>query len=211
MIEGKVSIFIPLMRPEKLLALEANIRDTTSEPYEIVVACTQQVADQAPVENECWFQIDNGGTYAERMNSMFNTTSSPFVFLAADDVLFHKNWLDYALQVMERVNGVVVPQDMLNPAGTHCLISRAYIEEFGSGTMDNSGSLLHSGYKHAYCDAELFDTARKRERFAYAKHSIVEHLHWANKKSPNDAVYQLGESFYLQDQEHFITRRHLWA
>ena len=211
MTKSEVSIFIPLMRPGKLESLIESINETTSEPYKIVVACTQQLADQVVSGKVSQFCIDNGGTYAERMNHMFNSTSSPFVFLAADDVLFHMDWLNHALKIMEKVDGVVVPRDLLNPNGTHCLISRSYIEEFGSGTMDNSGSLLHAGYKHAYCDAELFDTARKRKRFAHAPMSVVEHIHWANKKSPNDDVYKLGESFYLQDQERYNSRRHLWV
>ena len=211
MIDGEVSIFIPLMRPKKLQALVENIADTTSQPYEVVVACSKQIAAQINSVIKCRLLLDNGGTYAERMNYMFDSTSSPFVFLAADDVLFHKNWLDHALRIMEYTNGVVVPQDLLNPVGTHCLVSRAYIQEFGSGTMDNSGSLLHSGYKHAYCDAELFDTARKRGRLAKSVNATVEHMHWAANKASFDDIYKLGDSFYLQDQEHYNTRRHLWA
>lgn len=206
-----VDIFIPLMRFERFPLLVANIRLTTPEPYEIHV-----MVSGAPSEAiwgrqwpDCHLWLDGGGTYIERMNTLFCLSKAPHFFLGADDVVFYDGWLAPALAAMEEVDGVVAVNDLHNPAGTCGLVSRRYIEEMG--TIDQPGLVLHPGYRHNWCDSELFATAKHRGRFAYCAESVVEHLHPCAGKAEDDEVYRLGISSEPQDRALFVSRSHLWA
>lgn len=204
-----IDVFVPLMRPGKLPWLVDNIEETTPEPHRVQVVASRDLGIPPPWPRySLW--CDGGGTYADRINWLFRKTFSPYFFLGADDIRFHQGWLASALSAMGRVVGVVAVNDLHNPHGTHALVSRRYIEEF-SGTMDEHGVVLHPGYRHNWCDTELFETARKRGRFAYCPESVVEHLHPAAGKAPQDEVYQLGLSSYPRDTTLHESRRGLWA
>ena len=76
--------------------------------------------------------------------------------MGADDIEFHPRWADIAVRMMRGRVGVVATNDKANRQvmrgefGTHCLISRAYIDEHG-GTFDGTpGVVLHEGYDHNF-------------------------------------------------------------
>jgi hypothetical protein len=152
----------------------------------------------------------DGGTWGGRLNKLFGCTTEPYLFLGADDVRFHPGWLDAAIATMEQVDGVVAVNDLWNPRGTLALVSRRYLLEEG-GTVDDSGAIIHEGYRHCYSETELFETAQSRGRFAYCAEAVVEHLHPAAGKAVDDAVYQLGTAAFEADQALYLSRRHLWA
>lgn len=123
------------------------------------------------------------GDYARKINRGYALTSAPYVFQAATDLLFHPGWAEAALQVAERSGaGVVGTNDLANPMvmrgrhSTHSLVRRQYVEEEGGG-WDGPGVLLHEGYDHQYVDNELVVAAMQRGRWAFARNSVVQHLH----------------------------------
>lgn len=122
------------------------------------------------------------GDYARKINYGYRESTEPYIFLAADDLLFHPGWWEEALAVQDRTGaGVVGTQDLCNPrviAGehsTHSLVTRAYADRFG--TIDRPKMILHEGYQHEYVDDELVETARHRGAWAFANDAIVQHLH----------------------------------
>ncbi|HZL17744.1 MAG TPA: glycosyltransferase family 2 protein [Polyangia bacterium] len=211
-----VAILVPVLdRPHRIEPLLANIAATTPEPHEVVFA----TSDNATIE-ECnrlgaWQSIDDGDTWPNRINRLFRETDDDFVFLCADDVLFHPGWLAPLLEAqgdIDMIGGVTVPADLHNPYGTLALVSRSYIAHFG-GCVNEPGVVLHSGYEHCWSETELFETAKSRARHRYVPESVVEHLHYSTGRSnalPNDATYAKGDPTMWSGGELFVQRRRLW-
>lgn len=133
------------------------------------------------------------GDYARKIQAGFEATDEPLVFLGADDLHFRPNWLEEARNKLAPGIGVVGTNDLCNKRvmrgehATHSLITRVYVTEFG--TIDRPGQVLHEGYPHEFCDDELVGTAKKRNAWAFARRSIVEHHHPMNGRAPMDELY----------------------
>ena len=208
-----IDILIPLMRKQRIDAICRNVEETTS--VEHTTHIIMEMPSISPtvlwkgVPAKWWCPMVEK-TYADRVNFGYSVTDEPFFFLGADDLKFHPGWAEAALKTMEEVDGVVGINDLHNPNPTHFLVSRSYIEEFGSGTMDDSGKVLHP-YTHNYTDLELAATAKRRGRFAYCEESVIEHCHPCAGKAEDDEVYQLGRQSYAEDEALHASRTHLWS
>lgn len=210
MTEPLVAILIPVLgRPHRVKPLLESIEEATPEPHRVIFAASDQPTVDELDRLGAEYMRDQGASWGKRINRLFWTTSEPYVFLGADDVIFWDGWLAAALRHMEKVDGVVVCADLLNPRGTLALVSRRYIEEQG-GTVDGRCEVIHSGYRHNYSDTELFETAKARGRFAYAADAVVEHLHPQNGKAEMDDTYRIGYESEARDHALFNSRRHLW-
>lgn len=212
----RTAILVPVMRGHLVAALVRNIEATTPEPHETFLMATPDVeALYAGADGEFRSWMDEGGTWGSRLNAMWEKIEADFdyVFCGADDVLFHEGWLTNAVAAQEKIGqGIVMPNDLCSIRGTLPFISRAYIREFGSCTVDHSGLLIHQGYHHNFAERETVDTAAARGRYAYCPESVVEHLHWmAGKADRSDPVYVLGESRWDEDLALFSSRQHLWS
>lgn len=157
------------------------------------------------------------GDWARKINAALLETSEPWLLLGADDLKFHPRWDTEALRAAEQSGcGVIGTNDLGNPyvqrgnLATHALVSRRYAME--EGTIDEQGKILHEGYWHNWVDAELTETARSRNQFAFARRSIVEHLHPHWGKAQMDATYELGlnQRRFETDRKLLIQRRKLW-
>jgi hypothetical protein len=62
-----------------------------------------------------------------------------------------------------------------------------------------------------FCDDELVGTARKRQAWAFAWHSIVEHLHPHWGKGEDDDTYARGQRTFHKDRRRFQRRQPLWT
>jgi hypothetical protein len=151
-------------------------------------------------------------TFAEKINLGCAKTAEPWVFVVGDDVRFHPGWLDRAQMAAGDGYHVVGTNDLGNPrvmAGehaTHLLIRRSYIDEQG-GSWDGPGTVCHEGYRHWYVDDELVTVAKQRGVWAMASGAVVEHLHPAWGKAPDDDVYRLGQSH--QDRDRYLFQKRL--
>lgn len=134
--------------------------------------------------------------YARKINLGFHRTDEEWVFLAADDLAFSPGWAVEAVTVGERKSvGVVGTQDNGNALvkkglqSTHSLVRRTYIEVFG-GSLDGPGLVYSEAYDHQYVDLELVEVAKSRGEWAFAKRSLVEHLHPRWHKAEMDSTYE---------------------
>lgn len=198
------AILIPAMRLAKLAPLVENIEQATPEPHTVYLIATGEVADFAQTTGAQVIH-DEGGSWAKRINLGYRQTSEPYLFLGAEDVLFHSGWLSAALAVCDE--NVVIVNDLHNPHGTMALVARSYAD---LGTIDGPG-ILHEGYRHNYVDGELFATARLRGRLVECPESVVEHLHPAAGKGEDDWVYKIGRAAWDDDTALFNRRHHLWT
>ena len=156
------------------------------------------------------------GDFAKKINEGFRRTDSEHFFMGADDIDFAPGWDTAAfLQMRGRVavvgtNDKANRQVMSGEFGTHCLISRAYIDEQG-GTFDKEpGVVLHEGYDHNYVDRELCDVAKARRAFAFASRSIVSHRHPLWKTASWDPTYRKALARFHEDQLLFGQRTAAW-
>lgn len=206
-----IAIFTPsLNRPHRLKELVENIRQTTTVPFKLYFVVSDEESVNILDSLGVSFWVDEGGTWIERNNFMYEKTDEPYIFLGSDDLRYHPNWDIEALKVMEEVDGVVPVNDKHNPNGTSALISRNYIDTM-SGCIDAKGVIAYPEYQHNYADTELFETAKSRERFRYAINSVVEHLHHAAKKAPIDDTYKKSDKTILKDKKLYDSRKHLWG
>ena len=205
-----VGILIPTMRAHLIPALIKNIEMVTPSAHKVYWACTRGSDCEGALSGQRVL-LDDGGSWPVRINALYKISKEPFVFLGADDVVFHPEWLERAFVCMEKVEGVgvVSVNDLNNPYGTSSLIAREYIEQFG-GTMDGSGPIIHPGYHHNWCDTELRQTGEHRGRWVYCEHAVVEHIHHDNGKAPYDEVYALGDKYLQEDVGLFFSRHPLW-
>lgn len=156
------------------------------------------------------------GDYAKKINAGFRNTATEFIFMGADDLVFHPGWIERALAChMETKACVVGTNDNGNRAvmqgehSTHTLVHRDYGE---CGIIDNPdcGVPLYEGYDHNFVDTEFIQTAMARETWASAGDSIVEHLHPIWGKAENDETYKKGQLKFGTDRKLYESRRPLW-
>jgi len=213
------AIFIPAFkRSNRFQAVIDNITANTPEnTYKIYFILEKN--DQPSID-ECihldlnFYLNEHEACYAGAINTAYEKTTEPYFFTGADDLNFHTGWLSKALDCMENGKEVIGTNDMGDiPIGeardaTHYLISRKYIQE-QSGRIDCPNMVLYP-YEHNYTDKEFIETAKARGVYAYAKESLVEHLHWAWNKAKMDETYQRGFESNERDRQTYLSRQHLW-
>jgi hypothetical protein len=173
------------------------------------VACKASGAEVVVVG---WERGD--GDYAMKVNLAVRESDEPLLFLGACDLRFHPGWLEAATAKLTPGIGVVGTNDLGNPrviAGqhsTHSLVTREYANR---GLIDGSPGVLFEGYPHEYVDDELVATARKRNAWAFARDSLVEHLHPGWAKAPMDDIYAEQRQRMAVGRVIYRSRRHLWT
>lgn len=219
---ARVAILVPVLgRPERAEILAASVAQATDEPYTLLFLCSQ--GDDAEIA-ACQLAGDTivmdfpagPGDYARKINAGYRATTEPWIFTGADDLAFHPGWFTEAMKVYgETARSVVGTNDGWNGAvlagkhSTHTLIERLYVDEHGA-SWDGPGVVFHEGYDHQYVDTEMVAVANQRQQFAFAKDSLVEHLHPFAQKSKMDATYTKGLARGREDGRLFHERRHVY-
>lgn len=217
-----LAILVPVLgRPERALPLAESAARATDLPYRLLFLCSpedgaeidacQQAGDTLVVD---W--AAGAGDYARKINAGYRATTEPWIFTAADDLVFHPGWARSALATARSTGcSVIGTQDGWNGAvkagrhSTHSLVSRAYVEREGA-SWDGPGIVLHEGYDHQYVDTELVAVARQRGTFAMAWDALVEHLHPMAHKARMDATYRKGLRASREDGGLYDRRRRLY-
>lgn len=219
----ELAILIPVLRrPKNISPLVESIRGTTKASYEIVFIVSpgdheeiSELEDQALSYIVMEASYENYGDYARKINAGFDSVEANWYFLGADDLRFHPLWFEVAMEVYETTKACVIgtndlgsPIVMSGQHATHSLVRREYVQE--CGTIDEVGKVLHQGYRHNFVDLEFVATAKKRNDWAFAMNSRVQHNHPDWKLAPFDDTYRIGKMGWNQDQRYFETRKRLW-
>jgi len=218
-----IDILLPVLsRPQNAQKVVDSIHAGTELPHTILFLCTP--GDTAQIDacaaTGAVIRMVPGGDYqyARKINAgaiwPIRADQHPWLFLGADDLHFHPGWDHEALAEHERTGKLVIgTNDLGNPTvvqgkhATHSLVHRDYL---ALGTIDEPGKLLHEGYCHNFTDTEFCATAKRRDEFAFAFASHVEHQHWLWGKGKDDATYELGRVRYRADSRTFAKRKRLW-
>jgi hypothetical protein len=219
-VNGHVVVLVPMLgRPHRVDPLLATLTATAPDvrPLFLVSPADTAVHHAIDAAGADRLTVDgpHPGDYARKINAGYRASTEPLLFLGADDLAFHPNWLEEAVGRLGPGIGVVGTNDLGSPRvitgqhATHSLVTRAYADEFG--TIDQSGIVLHEGYPHEFVDDELVETAKHRNAWAFARFSHVEHLHPAWGKAPVDKLY-LGQRRRMdKGRRIYQERRHLWT
>lgn len=203
---AQVAILVPVVkRPQHAEPFMSSLRRSTpADRWAVYPICDR--GDAAAVD--AWTEHAGAvllgdfpaepGTFAEKVNFGYRSTSEPWLFLVGSDVDFRPGWLTMALAVAEQAGANVVGTNdrgnsavMAGEHATHMLIRRSYVDRVGA-SWDGPGVVCHEGYRHCYVDNEIVAVAKQRHTWASARHSVVEHLHPAFGKAETDDVYELG-------------------
>jgi hypothetical protein len=212
-----IDILVPALgRPQNIPPLMESL-EVTSEPYRVIFICSPGDDEQI---DACFKAAETRiapwpagrADFAKKINWAYGFTTAEWIFQAATDVKFHLGWDVAALSVAERTGKQVIgTNDLHNPQvkrgmqSTHTLFARSYIEEWG-GTFDSTGKVFSTRYDHQYVDLEFCQTARQRDCWAFAKQSIVEHLHPHWGLAEHDETYEKATRQSLADRRLFQQR-----
>lgn len=221
---AELVILIPaLSRPDNAQPVIDSLAAATSTSFRAVFLCSPADLAQIKAAHRTGADVmvmdwpPGRGDFAKKINAGYTATSEPWVFQAADDVVFHPGWDTAALAAASgrRPYGVVGTNDLHNPAvlrgrhSTHTLFSRRYIDRFGSGTVDGTGIVFCELYDHQLVDNEFVETAVRRGQFVFARDSIVEHHHPHWGLASMDRTYDKALRETVEDRTLFQERRRL--
>jgi hypothetical protein len=218
---SSIDILIPVLgRPQNAQKVVDSIHANTVVPHTCIFICSR--GDHAEIEackaTKVPVLLCDEDRYAVKINKgatwEYRDTPHELLFLAADDLAFHRDWDRAAIDEYHASGRPVIGTNdlgnktvMAGEHATHSLVHRSYIE---AGTIDEPGKLLHEGYRHNFCDTEFVDTAKSRGAFTFAFESHVEHLHPFWQKGPDDLIYRKGRRTFPADRRTYYSRRPLW-
>jgi len=168
----KVSIIIPIIRPEKakrcLGLIEKNAGIPESD-YEVIT------------------EIDHNRIGCpEMVRKLVARTKYDLVCFLGDDTLPRKDFLKTALGCMESTGkGLIGLNDRSGRIlPTHFLAHKRLLPVVG-------GDFFHCGYYHCFCDNELKDLANEANEYVYCDDAVVDHDHPECDKNFNEWDHDL--------------------
>lgn len=218
-----VAVLVPVLgRPQNVAPLVESFL-AAGEPATLYLVAnpaeadlyTEAVAAVTDAPNVEVLVSGRGATFAQKVNSGYEQTTEPWLFICGDDVRFHPGWVTAARPLSDRYD-VIGTNDSPDPArgnakvqngshADHWFIRRSYVEDEG-GSLD--GLVCHEGYGHFYSDVEVIELAKARGVFSPCLKSMVEHIHPdLHKDVPVDATYQLGWSQREADEKEWKDRQ----
>jgi len=219
---NRIAILVPVLgRPERALPLAQSAARGTDVPYSLTFMCSPDDDAEIAACSEAGDVIvvdwpAGPGDYARKINAGYRATTEPFVFTAADDLIFHPGWASAALELADRIEASVIgTDDLWNPMvrrgdhSTHTLVRRSYVELEGA-SWDGPGTVFCEEYDHQYVDTELVACARARGVWAFCREARVEHLHPFAHKSAMDETYRKGLARGREDRRLYDQRSRLY-
>lgn len=217
-----VAVLIPVLgRPHRADPIARSIREADPRATPLFLCSPGDTAEIAACQRVAWTLVmeweAGQGDYARKMNLGYlhaRALGFEWVFLGADDLVFHPGWLDACLRAHDRENACVIgTNDMGNArvvAGHHSTHTLVHADYLGCGTIDAQGVILHEGYWHNYVDDEFIQTAMSRRTYAHARDALVEHLHPNWGKGFDDDTYRKGMAHFEDDRVLYEQRQSQW-
>jgi hypothetical protein len=214
--EPSIAVLVPVLsRPHRVQQLVNSFRAATS-PRDATLYFIAQRSDTGEVAAiraagyEPILVGDEDRSWAKKINRGYEHTLESWLLLGADDLKFHRGWVDVVRKLLRVHGGVIGTNDLGNGAtirginSTHPLVRRRYAEI--CGTADERNKVVHEGYDHNFPDTELVVTAKKRGLYVHCVRCVIEHMHPAWGKAKSDAIYALGQASFGRDRELYSRR-----
>lgn len=219
----RVAVLVPVLgRPARAAAVADSIRNAEAAAEPLFLASPGDDDEIAACSHVGWTIVVDWkaakADYAKKMNFGYEVARArgfEWIFLGADDLVFHPGWFAACVTEAARLNACVVgTNDMGNvrtKAGfhsTHTLVHRDYLA--CGGVVDDPTRILCERYDHQFVDDEFVQTARARDTFVSAGNAYVEHLHPHWGKAAPDATYAKGNAHFEDDRRLYEARKGMW-
>jgi len=216
--DGMIAVLIPtLRRPDNIERvvndLEPTVKRNQVEPIFIVEKDDAETIAAIEAIQRTYIINTRAPSYSGAINSAVEATTHAYLFMGADDLHFHTDWLPPLLEA-SKTYGLVGTNDLHNPEvlngshATHYLVTREYADR---KTIDGHEPFLHEGYVHNYTDTEAVATAKYRGEYTPCLDSVVEHIHWVWGLAELDTTYIKGRDAVDRDHVLYNDRAHLWT
>lgn len=217
-----VAVLVPVLgRPHRADPVARSIRESEPRATPLFLCSPEDDAEIAECRRVAWTLVmkweAGHGDYARKMNFGYlhaRNLGFEWVFLGADDLVFHPGWFDACLRAHDSGDFCVVGTNDLGNTrvvrghhSTHTLVHTDYLD---CGTADEDGLILHEGYGHQFVDDEFIQTAMGRHTYVHARDAQVEHLHPNWGKGGDDATYRKGAASFEADRLLYEDRQPLW-
>jgi len=191
---NKVSIVIPIIRPEKAKRCIDAIHLNAGVPIDHYEILTEEDTRRIGCP--------------EMVKRLVERSTNDLICFLGDDTIPQPNFLKIAIDMMAKLPdgwGLVGLNDKYNDQHgpfTHWLAHRNLLKF-------TDGEFFHTGYKHTYCDNELKDRAMEIGHCGWARNAIVEHDHPMNKKETLTGDYErvYSDEYIEHDQWLYKTRK----
>lgn len=185
-----ISIIIPVIREEKALRCIKLIRENAGiENYEIV---TDTDTDRIGCP--------------KMVKKLVSQCKGDMICFLGDDTLPQPNFLREASRVMHFFKdnwGLVGLNDLTGrQLPTHWLGHTRLLEHL-------DGEFFHTGYKHCYCDNELWDRCKDMNRYLWAEGAVVKHDHpiFTHEEPDADYIRVYSSEYMNHDRELYLRRK----
>ena len=194
--EGKkVSIIIPIIRPEK------------------AKRCIKMIYDNAGIDRK-YYEIITGEDKKRigaplMFKKLVKKAQYKLICFLGDDALPQPDFLKNAIKTMNELPnkwGLVGFNDNTGRTlPTHWIADKRLLPYL-------DGEFFHTGYKHCFCDNELQERTNKLNRYIYAVDAIVLHDHPLLMHTKTDKDYErvYSKEYLNHDRKLFEQRYHLW-
>lgn len=216
-----VAVLVPVLsRPENVKPLVESFNaanDGSAELFFVIDPDDEAELLAIQAAHAKFLVSDRGSTFAQKINSGFEQTLQPWIFVCGDDVRFHDGWVAAARKLSDRYDVIGTndhPDGNGNPrvaAGVHAdhfFVRRAYVDRWG-GCL--GPGVLSEKYRHFFCDIETVELAKARRVFSPCLTSLVEHMHPDLGKADVDDVYLKGWAEKEHDAAEWARRQPLVA
>lgn len=216
----KVSIIIPVVRPEKAKRCVASILEHDLGPDHACRLKTQGNTTEGDYnflflvpalgrEIEIIVRKDTEAIGCPRMVAKLTQMArGEHILFLGDDTIPQPGFLNAALEKMASLPdgwGLVALNDGIHNGAlaTHWLASKRLLDHLPDGQFFNTA------YRHCFCDRELTDIARELGRYAYAENAKIIHDHPHVTGQPYDEGYKKAYAVdaFMADQRTYRARK----
>ena len=195
--QQKVSVVIPVIRPEKaercIAAIRKNVGIAEGD-YEIITEVDEQ-------RRGC----------PKMLKRLVSRAKYGLVMFLGDDTIPQPDFMKNALRKMSELPdswGLVGLNDQHhngNQLATHWLADKRLLPLL-------EGVFFHTGYSHCFCDNELTERCKIMGRYVWAEDAIVSHFNPILGNADMDDDYKRAYSYpnFRADRELFQKRRKQW-
>jgi GT2 family glycosyltransferase len=188
----KVSIIIPVIRPEKAITAMALATLNAGIPGDEM----EIIAEEDRKRIGC----------PKMVKKLVAKTKHELVCFLGDDTLPNKDWLKNALEAMNALPGgwglVGLNDETGRNLATHWLADKRLLPSL-------DGEFFHTGYNHTCCDVELQERCTELGRFVYSKDAIVYHDHpfFTGEEQDEDIKRVYSKEIWSADRKLLEERR----
>jgi len=187
-----ISIIIPVIRPDKAIRCCKAIKENSGIPESLYEIVTEEDTKRigAPM----------------MVKKMTDSCRGELVCFLGDDTIPQEGFLRYALEAMATLPegwGVVGFNDNLYEKGkapTHWLADKRMLPLLG-------GEFFHVGYRHCWCDNELWVRASELGKSIFCERAFVYHDHIMVDERNDDVDYQRVYSYEWMAHDVILFRK----